>query len=160
MEIESRNAGRNSRCLATNPVDPRGAGTKTESAPGSDGFTLLETLAALSILSIVLIGVYTLQGQTIAMGNSAGFYAEAPLLANAILSDFDAAVAQDRFQDGDSGRLEEPFDGYRWAVSIQSAGEELPGEIAKDFIKLTIEIERTEDERTFALVAYRFLRPQ
>ncbi len=121
---------------------------------------MLEILAALAILSIVMIGVYTLQGQTIAMGNSAGFYAEAPMLANRVLSDFDAATAQDRFGDGDSGHFEEPFDGYRWALSIRSGGGELPDEISRDFVKLEIEIERTEDERTFNLVAYRFLRPQ
>jgi general secretion pathway protein I len=122
------------------------------------GFTLLEVITALSVLSIVLVSVYKLQGQTILMGSSAKFNAEAPMLANRILSEFDSGFKEKRLQEEDGGVFEEPFEEYQWRISLLRPQSELLEEVAKDVVKLDIEIKRIEDEQTFTLTAYRLLR--
>jgi len=42
------------------------------------GFTLLETMVAVSIIAIVLVSIYKLHIQTISMNITAKFYATAP----------------------------------------------------------------------------------
>ncbi|MCU0593194.1 MAG: prepilin-type N-terminal cleavage/methylation domain-containing protein, partial [Desulfobacterales bacterium] len=45
------------------------------------GFTLLEVMVALGIMAIVLVSVYRLHSQTLAMSVESRFYTQAPLLA-------------------------------------------------------------------------------
>ena len=138
------------------------------------GFTLLETVVALAILAIVLVSVYKMQGQTILMQSSATFFAEAPMLANRVLAEFDAEMDLERFRFGESGEFDEPFDGYRWSVSqeeavwgldeadkeiLQKAGIQ-ESALEKNFFRVEIEIERNEDGQVFRLEAYRFPRPE
>ena len=138
------------------------------------GFTLLETVASLAILAIVLVSVYKMQGQTILMQSSATFFAEAPMLANRMLAEFDAEQDNERFRFGEFGEFDEPFDGYRWSVSeeeavwgLDAADKELlqkvgiqESALGKELVRVEIEIERSEDGQTFRLEAYRFLRPE
>ena len=138
------------------------------------GFTLLETVVALAILAIVLVSVYKMQGQTILMQSSATFFAEAPMLANRVLAEFDAEMDRERFRFGEFGEFDEPFASYRWSVSqeeavwgldaadlelLQKAGIQ-ESALEKNFFRLEIEIERSDDGQVFRLEAYRFPRPE
>ena len=53
----------------------------------SAGFTLLEIMVCLSIISIVLIAIYRMHSQTLLMNQSTQFYTTAPLLAQRRLTE-------------------------------------------------------------------------
>jgi len=57
------------------------------------GFTLLETMVAVSIIAIVLVSIYKLHIQTISMNITAKFYATAPFLAQEKISELELSPA-------------------------------------------------------------------
>ena len=65
----------------------------------SAGFTLLEVLVCLSIISIVLVGIYRMHSQTLLMNRSTQFYTTAPLLAQRRLAEIELNTPSD-FIDG------------------------------------------------------------
>ncbi|MBW2583428.1 MAG: prepilin-type N-terminal cleavage/methylation domain-containing protein, partial [Deltaproteobacteria bacterium] len=50
------------------------------------GFTLLEVMVAMAIMAIVLVSVYRMHAQTLAMNTANRFYTQAPMLAQGKLA--------------------------------------------------------------------------
>ena len=132
--------------------------TKPEcSAPNAQptsGFTLLEVMLALSIIALVLVSVYKMHAQTIAMNFTANFYTTAPLLAQGKIAELETK-ALDELAD-DSGRFGDEFPGYSWNVVIDDVESEALGSIAEDFKKIDITVSFNDDEFTYSLRTYRF----
>jgi general secretion pathway protein I len=117
------------------------------------GFTLLEVMVALAILSISLTSIYRLHGQTMDMSARARFYNQAPLLAQAKLSEIERQGTQNA-ADG-SGDFGEAHPGYSWNVSV----EEMPSDLLKanEYHLVRIDIRISSDSADdFQLRTYRF----
>jgi prepilin-type N-terminal cleavage/methylation domain-containing protein len=85
------------------------------------GVTLLEVMVALGIAALVLVAVYRLQIQSIAMETTAQFHTVAPLLAEQLIAR--AELQTPDFPATDSGRFEEDgFENYAWEITTQDAG--------------------------------------
>jgi len=122
----------------------------------NSGFTLLEIMVALSIISIVLVSVYKMQAQTISMNYEARFYATAPLLAQLKIAEIEMENPDE--QTDDSGDFGDEFPGYRWNVIINDIESEALGNIAENLKQINVNISFNTDEFTYSLRTYRFLQ--
>jgi prepilin-type N-terminal cleavage/methylation domain-containing protein len=120
----------------------------------NDGFTFLEVMIAFSIISLVLIGIYQLQTQNIALGAHARFNVMAPMLAQQkaaeILSD------PDNFLSPGNGDFGEDLPEYRWRTEISDFENDYFGETAKRIKKIDIYIETEEQSSQYHLRTYYF----
>jgi general secretion pathway protein I len=131
-------------------------------APGSNrliqhpGFTLLEVMIALAVMSIVLVSVYRMHSQTLAMNAAARFYTQAPLLAQSKLAEVEAAAST--MSGGDSGDFGENFPGYQWTVALDDFFSETLGEVARDLKRIDVTISLNDNEYIYNVRTYRFIR--
>ena len=102
------------------------------------GFTLLEIMAAVSILAIVLVSVYKMYAQTISMSHDSKFYATAPFLAKEKLADIMEKTMDNIGED--SGDFGEDFTGYTWRVRIDEVESETLAAVADDLKKITLTV--------------------
>jgi general secretion pathway protein I len=77
-------------------------------------------MVALGIAALVLVAVYRLQTQSIAMETTAQFHTVAPLLAEQLLSRVE--LQSPDFAATDSGRFDGDFEDYAWEISTRDAG--------------------------------------
>lgn len=96
------------------------SGIITSPVGNTRGVTLLEVMVALGIAALVLVAVYRLQTQSIAMETTAQFHTVAPLLAEQLLSR--AELQTPDFPATDSGRFEGGFENYAWEITTRDAG--------------------------------------
>ena len=122
----------------------------------SFGFTLLEVMVALAVMSIVLVSVYRMHSQSLTMNTAAQFYTQAPLLAQSKMAEIEALSA-DAFPE-DSGDFGEEFPGYGWKASIADVTSEILGEVAEDLKRVDITVSLNEDQFVYNLRMYRFQR--
>ena len=120
------------------------------------GFTLLEIMAALSILAIVLVSVYKLHAQTVAMNNEVRFYATAPMLAQLKMAEVESESPED--WGDDSGDFGDEFPNYRWNIVIDDVESTALGNIAQDLKKIDLLISFNNNEFTYSLRNYKFLK--
>ena len=120
------------------------------------GFTLLEVITAVAIMSIVLVSVYKLHSQSIAMNIEARFYTQAPMLAQGKLAELESS-SEDEIVD-DSGEFGENFPGYTWSVAVDSVDIETLGEISEDLQRIDINVSYNNDEFVYRFRTYRLNR--
>ena len=118
------------------------------------GFTFLEVMIAFSIVSLVLVGIYQLQTQNIALGVRARFNAMAPMLATSkateIVSDPENLLTSD------SGDFGDNFTGYSWQSEISDVESDYLEETAKRFKKIDVYIEAIDQGEAYHLCTYSF----
>jgi general secretion pathway protein I len=121
---------------------------------GRAGFTLLEILVAMSIITFALIAIFRLYTQTISNNYLLSFNTTAPFLAQKIMAE-QTSMPGDELGDN-SGDFEEKFPGYTWAVTI----EDLVPEVLEtdDLKKIDVRVFLNGGEETYYLRRYRFLR--
>jgi general secretion pathway protein I len=121
---------------------------------GEAGFTLLEILVAMSIVTFALIAIFRLYSQTISMNYLLSFNTTAPFLAQKKMAELTSMPGEDL---GDnSGDFEEAFPGYTWAVAVEDVvSESLETE---DLKKIDVRVSMNGDEHVYYLRRYRFLR--
>lgn len=118
------------------------------------GFTLLEVMVALSIMSIVLVAVYRMHGQTIDMAGAAQFYAVAPQLAQSALAEFELRPSDDWVSD--SGDFGEYFPRYQWEITVAELEEsELLGTVAEDMRHIEVKVTFNQGELNYGFETYR-----
>jgi general secretion pathway protein I len=120
------------------------------------GFTLLEVMAALSILAIVLVSVYRLHAQTVSMNSEVRFYATAPMLAQLKMAEVESESPEDLGDD--SGDFGDEFPNYRWNIVIDDVESTALGNIAQDLKKIDLLISFNNNEFTYSLRNYKFLK--
>ena len=120
------------------------------------GFTLLEIMAALSILAIVLVSVYRLHAQTVSMNSEVRFYATAPVLAQLKMAEVESESPED--MGDDSGDFGDEFPNYRWNIVIDDVESTALGNIAQDLKKIDLLISFNNNEFTYSLRNYKFLK--
>ena len=127
----------------------------TGSRPPPFGFTLLEVLIALAIMAIVLVSVYRMHSQTLAMASATRFYTQAPMLAQGIMAQLEAASAD--AISGDSGDFGEKFPGYSWEVATDEVSSEMLGDYADNLKRFDITVSLNENEYQYRIRAYRLV---
>lgn len=119
--------------------------------PPEEGFTLLEVLVSLAIISIVLVSVISLQGQTIGMYESVRFYSTAPFLARSKLSE---AVLNPGEFSGNSGDFGKAHPRYSWQVQVSEkeiqTGDQSPVRLAE----IRVRVELSPDGLSYTLTRY------
>lgn len=117
------------------------------------GFTILEVMVALAILSIALTGIYRLHGQTMVMSAKARFHSLAPMLAQAKLSD----VQQQSYEEltSASGDYDQTHPGYTWSLKFEDVSSELFTDSSYHLTRIDIDISQNE-ENHYHLRTYRF----
>ena len=120
------------------------------------GFTLLEVMIALAVMSIVLVSVYRMHSQSLSMNTAARFYTLAPLLAQNKMAELEA-LSPDGFPD-DSGDFGEQYPGYSWQTSITDVSSEVLGEVANDLKRIDLSVSYNNNQFSHSLRTYRFQR--
>jgi len=120
------------------------------------GFTLLEVMVALAIMAIVLVSVYRMHSQTLAMNMTNRFYTLAPLLAQSKLAELEANTSV-AFA-GDSGNFGDEYPGYSWNISTEDVTAEALGEIARDMKQIDVTVMLNDSEYIYSFRTYRLVR--
>ena len=120
------------------------------------GFTLLEVMVAMAVLSIVLVSVHRMHSQTLTMNTAARFYTQAPLLAQKKMAE--VTTNSSGIFGSDSGDYGEDFPGYSWKVSANDVSSELLGEVADDFKRIDVTVAYLNNQFSYRLTTYRFQR--
>lgn len=120
------------------------------------GFTFLEVMVALAILSIVLVAVYRMQSQTISMSAEKHFLTLAPLLGAGKLAQLETA-AQTGGAD-EAGDFGEDYPGYHWRLSVEPVESEIFSDAANSLVHLDMTVSYQEDTYTFHLQTYRVVQ--
>lgn len=111
-------------------------------------------MVALSIMALVLVGVFHLQSQNVALGVRARFNAIAPMLAGRItteiISDPDALTSPD------SGDFGDDFPGYSWASEVSDVESEYLEETARRLKKIDVYVEALDQLAAYHLRTYFF----
>jgi general secretion pathway protein I len=120
------------------------------------GFTLLEIMVALSVIAIVLVSVYRMHAQTLSMNNEVRFYTTAPMLAQLKMAEIESENPED--MGDDSGDFGDEFPDYQWNVVIDDIESTALGNIAKNMKKIDLLISFNDNEFTYNLRAYKYLK--
>jgi general secretion pathway protein I len=120
------------------------------------GFTLLEVMVAMAIMAIVLVSIYRMHSQTLAMNTATRFYTQAPLLAQSKLAQLESVASE--LIAGDSGDFGEAFPGYSWSVSTEDVSSELLGEVGDDLKRLDVSVTLNDGEFVYSARTYLFTR--
>ena len=115
-----------------------------------EGFTLLEIMAAVSIIAIAMVSVYRLHTQTIFMHNRARFYTTASFLAQGKIAYLTGTPLND--QVSESGDFGENFGGYTWQVTTEEIESEILQDSGPQLKKLTVSIANEND--SYSLTTY------
>ena len=122
----------------------------------ASGFTLLEVMVALAVMSIVLVSIYRMHSQSLTMNTAARFYILAPLLAQNKLAELES-LSSEGFSDN-SGDFGEQYPGYSWRSSVADVSSEVLGEVANDLKRIDLTVSYNEDQFSYNLRTYRFQR--
>ena len=120
------------------------------------GFTLLEVMVALAVMSIVLVSVYRMHSQSLTMNTEAQFYTQAPMLAQSKMAELEA-LSTNGFPE-DAGDFGEQFPGYSWKVSQKDVTSEILGTVAEDLKQIDIIVSYNSNQFSYNLRTYRFKR--
>lgn len=92
----------------------------------NNGFTLVEIMIAIAILSIGLLSIYTAQGNSLRASGTAERIQTAAMLARQIMTEkmieVDKKLKKGAFPDDkeeETGEFEAPFEDYRWEYSVR-----------------------------------------
>ena len=122
------------------------------------GFTLLEVMVAVAIMSIVLVSVYRLHSQSLAMNTQTRFYTQAPMLAQSKLAEM--GTGEDSEFISDSGDFGEEFTGFSWNVAVDEVDIEALGEISQDLKKIEVTVSYNDNEFVYNLRTFRLIRDE
>lgn len=119
------------------------------------GVTLLEVMLALGIAATVLVAVYRLQMQSVAMERIARFHTLAPMLAQEVLAEFE--VQTTAIPATDSGDFGDDYPGYTWQLETEDV-EGFSDASGRALLRqIEIRIHRHRDQDLFTLRTYRLV---
>ncbi len=118
------------------------------------GFSFLEIMFALSVIAIVITGVFRLQSQAVYMNNEARFYTTAPLLAQKVVAEYEKDPG--RFADS-SGDFGENYNGYSWSRQVEEIEPETLGENAPEMKKIEVTVAYDESVYAYSVRVYRYV---
>jgi general secretion pathway protein I len=120
-----------------------------------EGFTLLEVMIAVAVLTIALTAILGLQSRSLTLAAESRFHTTAALLAQNKMSEM--AVMDMGNLTSDSGDFSDVFSDYSWRVSVQNT--DLPGleKMSGRLKRIDLEVTCGEGELySYDLRLYRF----
>ncbi len=120
------------------------------------GFTLIEIMAAISIIAIVLVSVYKLHAQSVAMTSEVRFYATAPMLAQKKMAELESKSRKDISDE--SGDFGDQFPNYSFNIVINDVESEALGNVTENLKRIDITVSFNKDEYTYDLRNYRLFQ--
>jgi len=128
----------------------------TSQAP--PGFTLLEVMISLAVVSIALMALLGSQSQGLSLANESRFNTTASLLAQGKMAEIEAIMDQQDLA-SDSGDFGDEFRDYAWQVSIHDVAFEGAGKISDRLKRIDLEVRYMPDNRhRYQLRLYRFFQ--
>ncbi len=124
--------------------------------PFCHGFTLLEVMIALSIISIVITAVFNLQAQTVVLNTNAQFDTKAPFLAQFEIAEIIADIPNHR--EDQAGDFGDEFPGYAWRSSVKDIESETIGSFAEKMKQINVSVTFNEEEFVYTLTTYRLVQ--
>jgi general secretion pathway protein I len=100
------------RCLSPPPF------TATNGAPNKKGFTLLEVMIAVSILSVSLVALFGSQSRSLSQATEAHFNNIAPMLASLKLAEVQSRIIPLESNEGD---FEDDYSNFSWVLDVSDA---------------------------------------
>ena len=120
------------------------------------GFTLLEVMVAMGIAAIVLVTVYRLQIQSIAMEATAQFHMQAPLLAEKVIADM--VLQTPSYPVSETGRFENGPEDYAWELNTRDV-EGFSTPTGQNLLKqIDVRIYRYDGKEQFRMRTYRLAK--
>lgn len=116
------------------------------------GFTLIEVLVALAVLTIALTAIFRLQSQTLLMSEKSRFFTVAPLLAQARINAIDGEEFGS-LADG-SGDFATEHPGFSWSMRIEEVPLEMLQHQRHHFVRIELTITHNDDQ-SYVLRTYR-----
>ncbi len=124
----------------------------------SPGFTLLEVMIALAVISIALMALLGSQSQGLSLANESRFNTTASLLAQGKMAEIEAITDKQDLA-SDSGDFGDEFRDYAWQVSVYDVTFEGAGKISDRLKRIDLEVRYTPDKRyRYQLRLYRFFQ--
>ena len=117
------------------------------------GFTLLEILASIVIISVVLISIFRMQFQNISMGSAVQFYSVAPFLAQKKITE---AALEDIKESVTTGDFEDDYPGFTYKCSVSEAESESLGDAGSNLFKFNVIISYNNGEYVYNLRSYKY----
>lgn len=91
-----------------------------KTAAGSLGFTLLEVMIALAIISIALVSLLALGNRSISVQDRLQHITQATLLAQQKMAEAEVEAVNGTLERADAaGGFSSPFEGYRWRIGFE-----------------------------------------
>lgn len=112
---------------------------------------------ALAIIATVLVSVYKLHAQSLALARETSFYGIAPFLAQQKMAELIAADA-DLFED-ESGDFGEDFPDFRWHVVMKKMDSGFQEKANIGFTRIDLTVSTAEDAYNYQLQTYRLITP-
>jgi len=131
--------------FATPPTDP------------ISGFTLLEVMVALAIIATVLISVYKLHTQSLALALETRFNGIAPFLAQQKLAEL--AIEGVDLQENESGDFGEDFPGFHWRMVMDKMESGFKEKADVGFVRIDLTVFNSDNEYRYNLRTYRLTQP-
>ena len=120
------------------------------------GFTLLEVMIAVAIMSMALVAAIGSQSQSVSLATEAKFSTTATFLAQSKMADLEAKAPDDLFSD--AGDFGEDFPGYRWESEVSDVTLEEFSEASKHLKKIVLTVGQSENDKyRYRLEYYRFV---
>ena len=121
------------------------------------GFTLMEILVTVSIISLVLVSLFRMQSGNIGLAEASRFKSTAPMLAKKHLAEIEQSIEE---EDSESGQFEPPFENFTWQYEITDADfseiEALPENETGALKKIELEIKQAETGKVYHIKTFRF----
>jgi len=121
---------------------------------GENGFTFLEVMIAFSIMALVLVGLFQLQSQNIALGVRTRFNAVAPMLA--VQKTTEIASDSENISFSDSGDFGDVYPGYSWYSEVSDVESDSLEEISKRLKRIDIHVTAVDQGGSYHLCTYFF----
>ncbi len=115
------------------------------------GFTLVEVLVAVAIITIGFFGIYSLHIQSIAANSTIRFHLKAPMLAQQKMSEFDTALSD---VSEASGEFDGDFAGFSWKTTPKEIESETLGSASEKLVSYDLEI--FDDSSSYMINVYRY----
>lgn len=115
------------------------------------GFTLLEVMISVSILSIGFLAIYSLFIQSVAASGAARFNQQAAFLATLKESAWAQGTAELSRDEGDFG---EDYPGWRWRLEPSPVENDEFETVAKRLTRVRLEVFQEGDARIYGVTHY------
>lgn len=122
----------------------------------SYGFTLLEVMVAVAILSMALVAALGSQSQSVSLATETKFTTTASFLAQSKMAELETKKSNDLYSE--SGDFGDEFPGYRWDIDVSDPDLDALGNASRHLKKIELVVGRSDTDRyQYRLEYYRFV---